>query len=266
MNGRKVAAILSIISCVAASSARADDSDHVVINVVNGYVYVSVGTRDGAAEGDRLEVLDGGVPIGVLGLDLCGEVICRAPLGKALAGRVTRGMAVRVAKSTTIPQPKVPETVIESGPPKKKAAVKEPAKAEEPVLGPDVLPYREPIPAGYEVKHRRYSGLVSLGWVGFGVSYGLTTLAALGNGDGGLVLLLPVLGPLIYTASVPDYRESDSSPYILSSLVQAASVISLIAGYAGERRLVRTGSPAASVSFAPAVTREGAFFGVVGRF
>jgi hypothetical protein len=251
MAGRKSVAILSMISCVAAATAHAADDEHVVINVVNGYVYVSLGTRDGAAEGYRLELLEGEVAIGVLALDLCGEVVCRAPLVKGLT--VVRGMPVRVVK-TKPPAPK----------PTAKAAVAPPPtpRVDETPSGPDELPYREPIPRGYVVKQERISGLVSLGWVGFSVSYGITALAGLGGNDSeSSLLLLPVVGPLFYYGSLPDGRDNSPGVYVLSALVQGSSVLSLIVGYHGNKKLVRS-----DVSFVPVVTRDVTYFGVVARF
>jgi len=242
-----------------------------VINVSNGYVYVNLGTRDGVAAGERVEIVgDDGVAIGFLELDLCGEVICRAPLATGLTGgKIVRGMVARVARPTEgappseEPDPK-PEPVVPIKTP-------EPPSPKAPVAditdGPDTMPYREPIPRGYEVKKKNYSGLVALGWVGMSISYGITALVGLGGDrDADTALLLPVVGPLIFLASSSSsYSKPDPEPYILSTLVQGASLIALIAGYGGEKTLVRVGSKAA-VSIAPAVNRDGAYFGVVGRF
>lgn len=269
MLGRQVASSLVIVTCVATSSARADDGDHPVINVINGHVYVSLGTRDGAAEGDRIEIVgDNGVAVGVLELDLCGEVICRARLPKGLAGTIARGMQARITKQAgaATPQPKAlpqpaPVVPIRTPEPQTKAT-----SGEEPIVGPDTLPYREPIPRGYEMRRKNYGGLVALGWVGFSVSYGVTALVGLGGNDDKTILLLPVLGPLIYLASANDYYgKPEPAPYVFSALLQGASVLSLIAGYSGEKTLVRIGSNA-SVSIAPAVTPAGSYLGIVGRF
>jgi hypothetical protein len=263
---RSVTRCLVIISALAASSARAADDDHVVNNVVNGYVYVSIGSRDGVAAGDHLEIVgDGGVAVGVLELDLCGEVICRAPLAKGLVGKVARGMLVRARKQKAAPvaEPDELETV-----PTKPIIARpktKPVRPDEPLAGPDVMPYREPIPRGYQLDRKPYSGLVTLGWLGFSVTYGITTIVGLANGDDGMVLFLPVIGPLIYVATPAPYQEIESGGFILSTLLQGASVIALIAGYAGEKRLVRIGSKA-TVSFAPVVTRDGGYFGLVGSF
>lgn len=248
-----------IATCVAASSARADDGDHPVINVVNGYVYVSLGGRDGARDGDRIEIVgSNGVAVAVLELDLCGEVICRAPLPSGLAGTIARGMPARLKKAAA-PAPVVPVRAPE--PPAKTTP------SDEPVIGPDTIPYRTPIPPGYELRRKRYSGAVTLGWIGMSVSYGITALVGLGGDDDQKMLLLPVLGPLIYLAAVDDnyYGKPEPAPYVLSSLLQGASLLSLIVGYSGEKTLVRIGS-AASVSIAPVLTRDSGYLGVVGRF
>ena len=256
-----------MVACVATSLARADDADHIVINVVNGYVYVSLGTRDGAAVGDAIELsTESGVAIGTLELDLCGEVICRARLAKGLVGKVARGMRVG-ARQPIAPIAEEQEPKVEAPSPVSTKLAAEPKHApNEPVMGPDVIPYREPIPRGYELNRRSYSGLVALGWVGMSVTYGITALVGLADDDG-TPLLIPVLGPLIYAAGTTNnsYGRIDSTPLILSTLLQGGSLICLIAGYTGEKRLVRTGSKA-SVAVMPVVTRDGAFFGVVGRF
>jgi hypothetical protein len=253
MTGRTIAAVLGVLSCTAAAAAAADDNDHVVINVVNGYVYVSLGTRDGASEGDRLELLEGDVAVGVLALDLCGEVICRAPLAKGVEGHVARGMHVRVVKSKVTPRPVAEPKATQPAPP---------PKVDEPPPGPAVLPYREPIPRGYVARYERKSGLVSLGWVGFSVTYGITALVGLaGNEEESTLLLLPVIGPLIYVAAASNVGQDESGPYVISTILQGASVLSLLAGYYGSRKLVRS-----DVAVMPVVTRELSYLGVIARF
>lgn len=267
---KRVASVLVIISAFAAASAYADNDDHVVINIVNGYVYVSLGTRDGAAEGDRLELLDDDAAFGVLELDLCGEVICRAPLGKALAGRVMRGMSVRLPKKAKPTKAKAEPAPVAKPKPASPTSAATPRGAApsssdaEPFVGPDVLPYRSPIPRGYQVERKPYSALVTVGWIGMSVSYGITALAGLDT-EGGAALLLPVIGPLIYVANAPDFQQVEAGPYVVSALLQGASLLALIGGYSGERQLVRIGSKP-TVSFAPVLTRDGGYLGVVGRF
>ncbi len=88
---------LALASTVSgARASQSDSASHVVVNVVNGLVYMSLGTKDGAAVGDRVEVIrPDGIVAGVLELDLCGEMLCRARLPAALAGKITPGLEVR---------------------------------------------------------------------------------------------------------------------------------------------------------------------------
>jgi hypothetical protein len=189
----------------------------------------------------------------MLELDLCGEVICRAPLAKGLTGKVTRGLRVRLPKTALV---EIESTKTPTPSPK-------PTSEVTPVVRPDELPYSPLVPAGYEVRKRTYPGLVALGWVGFSISYSLTVVVGIGNESS--VLFLPVLGPLLYLATANDvYSKPEPAPYVLSSLLQGVSIISLIAGYRGETKLVKKGT--ASISLAPSITRDGGYFGVVGRF
>jgi len=108
--------------CLAPLLAAAADDDHVVTNVVNGVVYVSLGTRDGALAGRRIEVLDQSKNVVArLDLELCGEVICRAKLPPELAGKILRGMEVRfppspVAGSASPPATSAPTPVTPAPP------------------------------------------------------------------------------------------------------------------------------------------------------
>ncbi|MBI2389082.1 MAG: hypothetical protein HYV09_05640 [Deltaproteobacteria bacterium] len=147
MANARLSLLLGLALATAPRSSRADDDEPIVTNVVNGLVYVSVGTRDGAAVGDQVAVLgEGGAPIGTIEFDLCGEVICRAKLPSALAGKIVRGMRVMVraekapaavapaGKPTAEPAPKAGE------PPPKAAGEPGPAPTSEPT------PEAPPIP------------------------------------------------------------------------------------------------------------------------
>jgi hypothetical protein len=83
------------------SAARAEE-EHAVTNVANEAVYFDLGERDGVHAGSSVEVLAAdGVVVAVLKTNLCGEVICRAPLPTALAGRIQKGMRVWPAGAAT---------------------------------------------------------------------------------------------------------------------------------------------------------------------
>lgn len=147
--------------CLAPFLAMAADEDHVVTQVANGLVYVSLGTRDGVAAGQRIEVLDQSkIVVAALDLELCGEVICRAKLPADLAGRVLRGMLVRVeqeappaASSAPVPPPITTAPVV----PTASASVSAPEPAasawEEPAAPPPV-PKKKKKP-----QHAEYTGL-----------------------------------------------------------------------------------------------------------
>lgn len=144
------------LALVLAPRGSAADDEPIVTNVVNGLVYVSVGTRDGAAVGDQVTVLrDDGAAVGTIEFDLCGEVICRAKLPSALAGKIVRGMRVRVraeqAPAIVAPAPTAAQT---PGPAPKAAGEPSPKAAGEPSeaseapapIAPDTAPAPPPVP------------------------------------------------------------------------------------------------------------------------
>lgn len=207
--------------------ARADD-EHVVINVVNRLVYVSLGTRDGASVGEEIDVSADGVAIGKIELDLCGEVICRGKLPNSLSAKVKRGMAVRISDPKTAPPASKPRPP-PSPPPRDTSFDERPAR----------LPYRTPVPYGYRVMRERIAPAVTVGWIGLGATYGISFLLGV-NGRDESALILPIFGPFLHAAT---NRTSDADVgYLVLGIGQALSVAFLIAGYAGERVLIREGS------------------------
>lgn len=226
--------------CLAPLVATASDEDHVVTQVINGMVYVSLGTRDGVAAGQRVEVLDEAkTVVATLDLELCGEVICRAKLPPDVAGKVLRGMLVRLEQqappagsSAPVPPPISTAAPVVPAPSESASASEsaEPAPPPPPVpikkkkpqhklytgltldsvltpyappaMGPTELPYRNgPAPAGYRLVDRPNTALVKTGWWMFGISYGLGALLALGGGRDSSLMLIPALGPWIYAVS-----------------------------------------------------------------
>jgi hypothetical protein len=257
-----------------ASFAMAADDDHVVTNVVNGLVYVSLGARDGAAAGKEIELLaPNGATVGVLVLSGCGEVTCKAPLSPELAGKIVRGERVRLrttiavvpkpaapsppaSASATPPQPTAPppaEEEEEETPP----AIYVPPKAAAPPppklgLGSLTVPVEiaaepsrpwkdgDPVPLGYRRVHRVNTTLTRWGWLTFSISYGLSTLAAFGDSRDGGVLLLPLAGPWVYLASKKSYYSSgpgDGTTALLG-IGQDLGALLLIFGYGGKHVLV----------------------------
>ena len=267
--------LVALALLAASSDARADD--HVVINVVNRLVYVSLGTRDGASVGDEIDVMAEGVVLGKIELDLCGEVICRGKLPNSLATKVLRGMSVRVSPAPAGPAPKgpalkgpaptgpVPTDPVPTGPepiqpkasqtkralPIVKPATKQYTFADDD--RPARMPYRTPIPLGYRVERQRISAAVTIGWIGLSVTYGISFLTGL-NGRNDSALLLPVIGPFLHAAT-NNSSDSDAG-YLLLGAGQVVSLVFLIAGYSGERVLVKQG--AVSLNVGPS--------GFIGRF
>jgi hypothetical protein len=233
--------------------SRADDN-HEVINVVNNLVYVSLGTRDGAEVGDEIEVLSNGAPLGKIELDLCGEVICRGKLPKSLSTKVLRGMPVRLVDSGPSPAPgpsPVPAPPVAKPVPTTFAPSPAPTYSPPSSDLPERISYREPIPVGYRVERQRIKTAVTLGWIGLSTTYGISLLAGIG---GDSAMIIPVIGPFVRAA---DNKNGESNTtYLLLGLGQTISLVFLIAGYAGERVLVRTSGVTVSVGGS----------GIVGRF
>jgi hypothetical protein len=97
-------ALLAVPMSSRQRGAGAAEAEHTIVNVVNGLVYVDYGTRDGVAAGQKLEV----VGIGIIRLEMCGEVICRAKIPSKLEGVLARGMRVRPIGADTTPTETAP--------------------------------------------------------------------------------------------------------------------------------------------------------------
>lgn len=268
---RRSTLALSVACVLAGSSARADE--HVVTQVINGFVYVSLGARDGAAVGMHVEIVGAAAEIE---LDFCGEVVCRGKLPAGAA--IDKGMTVRIVApiktsptdSTPSPPPVVvpaPPTAVTPPPPiveefepepKPKATKKKPPARTgltldttlEPYFqGPKEMRWKEgPVPPGYRVVDRPNDGLVKAGWWMFGVSYGLTATVGLGSEE--YSLLVPAIGPWIYAGM---HSQQGSGAVVLSGLLQDVGALLLTFGYVGSKRFVRQDL---KVSFAPMIGRD----------
>lgn len=272
--------------CGAPLVALAADDDHVVTQIIKGMVYVSLGTRDGVAVGQRVEVLDEGKHVlGTLDLELCGEVICRARLPAALEGKLARGMLVRpfvagvpaapvasapvASAASAAPEPSASESVStspepeSSTPPPEKSAPK--PKKKKPkyqlytgltladVLAPYGASPHGAIPPsdtpGRSPREVPGSSLVKAGWWTWGGSFALGGLISLGGSDGS-IMLLPVLGPWIYAGR----EHSDAVGLaVVSGLGQAVGVIMIFAGYSSPGKPTKT---VASLQVSPILARD----------
>ncbi len=82
----------------AAVGAPPAGEEHIVTSVANGNAYFDLGLRNGLRTGVRVDVLrHDGKLVTALVTDLCGEVICRAPVPAGLAEVVVPGMRVQMA-------------------------------------------------------------------------------------------------------------------------------------------------------------------------
>ncbi|MBI2894147.1 MAG: hypothetical protein HYY06_11400 [Deltaproteobacteria bacterium] len=85
-----------------------------------------------------------------------------------------------------------------------------------------------------EPPRRRGRGLVIWGAILLGISYGLSSLAALSQeSESAILLAIPIVGPALY-ATTDDVKDDDITLFIGLSLVQAAGALML---YFGVRRL-----------------------------
>lgn len=112
-----------------------------------------------------------------------------------------------------------------------------------PPMGPKKMKYNEgdPVPPGYRVEERTRTGLVVGGAVLFGVTYLITALigsiASDLNDKDGKWLLLPVVGPFVYSTTT---ESSTAKTWLyIDGLAQAGGVTMFIVGLAGQKMLIR---------------------------
>ncbi|MGZ5966191.1 MAG: hypothetical protein ACXWP4_00890 [Polyangiales bacterium] len=243
-----------------ASLAMAQDDEHVVTNIVNGLVYVSLGTRDGAAIGNEIEVIaPNGAVVGVLVLSGCGEVTCKAPLKTELAGKIVRGERVRIrpaiaevpsATAAALPSASVSPPEPEEEEPVEPPAVHAPPPkpfvvptAPPPELAATPRPWKDgdPAPPGYRVVRHTNSTMTRWGWITFSVAYGIAAIGAIGDSKDGSILLLPVAGPWVYMASTKtSYSHLGDGTTALIGIGEGVGLLLLIFGYSGKHVLVPT--------------------------
>ena len=115
-----------------------------------------------------------------------------------------------------------------------------------PPYGPKKMKYEEgdPVPPGYRVEERARTGLVVGGACLFGVTYLLTALVGSIASDVGdkdaKWLLLPVVGPFIYSTTVDGTGSATGKTFLyIDGLAQAGGVTMFIIGLAGQKMLIR---------------------------
>jgi len=286
--------------------ASATPDEHIVVNVVNDFVYVDLGSRDGVTAGDRVELLG----VGSIELDLCGEVICRAPVPTLLKGKVKKGMKVRVAGTTAAlpsvstvipdvsetPEPSTIEPAPKKKPPAKSASVSPSASSPEPETLAR-LPYRKgsTAPPGYRLVSKHSDTTTTVGWTILSVSYGFAVLDAALTNDSAKPsafasdrvissrwLYLPVFGPWILLGIADEHkctptgltyptfrcegRKISDTFLVVDGLAQAVGALTIVVGYLMRDTFYLRNDIKAQVHVAPFVSANVSGLAITGTF
>src|SRR4051794_5298868 len=104
------------------TSARASPAELAIVRVDEGLAYVNIGSRDGVAAGQALEVVERAAPnesfhLGWIVLESVGEGLSMARVPDDLRAHVKQGTVVRLPRSLPLAPPPPRESEISNAPP-----------------------------------------------------------------------------------------------------------------------------------------------------